>query len=147
MNIIVEPNKPIAKQWMAYLVALMYIVVPILVCIGFRSGFNAFYITAITVQIILILIFKFCFAWYKSYSVTKYTSYIEVVNTDILNSLGNNKDKYKIKSISSYKLRGTNCKIFGDIEVKEPLSKPKKIKSMILYDITDELFDLVKENC
>lgn len=155
MKILVKSNKRVANQLMAYILAIVYIAIPLVVffnillpliknekisatSLGVCSG-------VVLLSVIYIFICKFCFSWYKIYTIEERSDKLIVEQIGIIDVMGNAKDTYTIKSISEIKQRGTSCKIKGDITIKEPTRNVKTIKSMTLENVTDEIINLLKK--
>ena len=143
----VKPNKRVANSLMAYILTVVYVLIPIMVVLGFILNkvdrFVAIGIIGLSMGYLLIC--KLFFSWYLSYTIKENGGNLVVEQMGILDMMGSSKDVYTIKSISKIKVRGTSVKVFGDITVKEPTRKLKVIKSMVLEDITDEVLNLLKQ--
>ena len=155
MKILVKPNKRVANQLMAYVLTVVYMAIPLVIFfnillpiiknekisptnLGICGG-------VLLLSTIYILMCKFCFSWYRIYTIEERSDKLVVEQIGILDVMGNAKDVYTIKSITELYQRGTSCKIKGDITFKEPTRKLKNIKSLVLEDVTEEVVNLLKQ--
>lgn len=144
----IKPKKPVAKMWLSYVVAVIYMVIGvcgILFVVSLVRGNHKLSIYTLGISVGLILI---CFilsqvlAWYASERV--YTDKGKFVYEMYCEGdyIGRNKSVYKCTEITRYKKKGKNLRIWGTIEAKEVLGRARIIKHTDILDGNRE--DVIK---
>ena len=58
----------------------------------------------------------------------------------MINALGNSTVESKIKSVTKMKRRRRNLIVCGDMTLKQPLRKEKKVNKCIIYNIDEDAY-------
>lgn len=145
------PSKKVAPFFIPYICAGVYIAVVVLVVTGIINlvtgdTLTALILLGISILTIALLVFvNFAFSWYKSAELCVYNNLLVYNITNIIGVLGKDITKYQIKSISSYKKKGKDLIVYGDIRVFEPMCKGKSVDKVIIYDINEDVVDMVNK--
>ena len=141
----VKPHKKPAPVVVPYLVALSYVVLFVVMIIGVCNMTNTDMVkSCIAIEIGIggiDIVISQCFAWHMGYSMESEGSYINVVMPDIVKDMGKSETKIKIKDITGFKEKGRDLIVFGDITVRQYMSKPKNLRK---YRFPDANVDEVK---
>jgi hypothetical protein len=138
-----KPSKPIAPKWLAYVGAIIYIVIAVLAIIGVvKSNYYYFIFPVIAVFILSFLSFKL--SWYLGAKFYKGDKKLVYEVTEIIDTLGANISKYEINRIDRIKKHKDYLEIFGDITYFEPRRKGKTVKKMKLHDYNSEVLDMLE---
>lgn len=151
MKYTVSSDKPVAKEYMAYFVALLYVVIPVIVVLE-ASRWNdmvkphlGIFLGVDILLIMSLLAFKFMFAWYKHYTIEQTRKGIVIVLYGVLDFFGEDKETYTISEVTKVKKKGKKLIIYGDINLKERFTKSKMIKKLVLEDYNKDVLKLFKE--
>lgn len=145
-----SPSKKVVPSSVPYICAMLYLFCGLFlivsgVCLINKNLVGLWFLVASAVLILILFILSKLFSWYKSAELQKAKDYVIYSVTDVVDVLGKNVTKYHIIKIDSYKIKGTELVIKGDIAVFEPLRKEKRINKLIVKDITDEGRQLILE--
>lgn len=141
----IEPPKRKAPKWLGYIITLMYILMAVFFMLGITNykKLGVYFLVICTVIIVMLVIFNFSLSWYAKIELEIKGKYLLYNYYDIIALMGNTKSEYRIKSIDSFKRMGNSLRLYGNITVKEPLSKVRSLKYCTIRDISDEALELI----
>lgn len=147
----IKITKPIASAWLAYLLSALVIVM--VVCFGF--SIHRFYIheyfngaILLAIPIVILGVMAFCdnhFAWIAGGTLEYKDNKLIYTYMEVVDVMGNNNFKYTISRVDSYKRRGRDVVIKGEILKKKPIFKAKPCRKCRVYDITDEAMEYLED--
>lgn len=136
-------HKP-APQWVPFVCAGLYIMIAVSAVLMIANR-DWFYLLWILAWVIGLIAFDKIYSWYQSAELFESYGVLHYEVLDILDMLGNRKTVYRIEKIQKCVRKGNKLFIYGEINHKEPVGKPKDEKKLIILDCTDEAEKLVNE--
>lgn len=143
-----SPSRKVVPHFIPYICSLLYLIIVVSIIAGVvmlvqknSLGLLSFFIAFLLILILFIL--DKIFSWYKSAEIYKGNSFINYNVTNVIGVLGRDVTKYHINNIDFYKWHNNDIIVYGDIEVFEPMMKPKHVKKIKINDATIEVGNLL----
>ena len=150
MNISYTPKR-IAPPILAYIVAILYVVVAITFITSFvflaNKNFSMsinFLLVSVGIALVLIFLANF-FSWVCLASIETVKGVLKYKTRDIISVAGHSETVYTIREVVRVKKIGKAYKLWGSFFVKEPMSKEKHREYIVLRYYNDEMISKIKE--
>lgn len=137
--LVYKPTKRTAPAWLGFIAAFTVIAVFVFMIVFFIS--RQIWPLGVSLGfLILDMILSQCFCWCKETRLELKNDKLLYYYDDVVTSLSGNTTTYTIKEITKLnKQKNGKLEIYGDILIKEPMSKTKNLKRLTIQYYTEEM--------
>ena len=137
--LVYKPTKRTAPAWLGFFAAATVIAVFVFMIVFFIS--RQIWPLGVSLGfLILDMILSQCFCWCKETRLELKNAKLLYYYDDVVTSLSGNTTTYTIKEITKLnKQKNGKLEIYGDILIKEPMSKTKNLKRLTIQYYTAEM--------
>ena len=137
--LVYKPTKKTAPAWLGFIAAFTVIAIFVFMIMFFINR-QIWEVCVAGGLLIVDMILSQCFCWCKEARLELKNDKLLYYYDDVVSSLSGNTTTYTIKEITKlHKTKNGKLEISGDILIKEPMSKTKNLKRLVIQYYTEEM--------